>query len=189
MIKAIFFDLDGTIRHNDPRGSDVFADHAARLGLRLRADDLLRALRWEHLYWANSPDLKADRTRFDGDETGFWSHYSHRQLVALGASAGQATDMAGPMNAYMMDSYKPRSIVPEELPGMLHSLLDAGLSLGVISNRSKPFVDELDDLGLTPYFSYSLAGGEINAFKPQPADLSPRMRAAGLASIRGRLRG
>ena len=93
------------------------------------------------------------------------------------------------MHVYMMNSYKPRSIVPEELPAVLSSLRDAGLSLGVISNRSKPFVEELVDLGLAPYFPYSLAGGEINAFKPQPAIFLHACKQTGRGSIRGRLRG
>lgn len=168
MITVIFFDLDGTIRHTEPRGSDVFADHAARLGLRIRDDDLLRALRWEHLYWANSADLTADRARFDGDETGFWTHYSLRQLVALGASNKQAAEMAAPMNVYMSNSFKPRSIVPAELPPVLGELQAAGIRLGVISNRSKSYVDELAELGLAPYFPYALAGGEIDSWKPDP---------------------
>jgi HAD superfamily hydrolase (TIGR01549 family) len=168
MIKAIFFDLDGTIRLNEPRGSDIFADHAASLGLRLRDDDRLRALRWEHFYWANSPDLLADRQHFDGDETAFWARYAHRQLVALGASSRQAAEMAAPVNAYMMSSFKPRSVAPAELPAVLSSLQAADLVLGVISNRSHPYHDELAELGLAPYFPYLLAGGEIQVWKPDP---------------------
>lgn len=168
MISAIFFDLDGTLRHSEPRGSEVFADHAARLGLRIREDDLLRALRWEHFYWANSADLLDDRARFDGNETGFWTHYSHRQLVALGASNKQAAELATPMHVYMENSFRPISIVPAELPSVLHTLQDAGITLGVISNRSRSYADELVELGLSPFFPYSLAGGEIGCWKPEP---------------------
>jgi len=168
MLEAIFFDLDGTIRQNDPRGSEVFADHAARLGLRLREDDRMRAMRWEHFYWANSSDLRADRERFDGDETGYWTHYSHRQLVALGASNQQAADLSAPMNAYMMNSFKPGSVVPPEIPQVLRLLQAAGLKLGVISNRSQPYVEELAALGLDRFFAYSLAAGEIDLWKPEP---------------------
>ena len=60
-IRAIFFDLDGTLRHNIPSGGDVFADCALQLGLHVSHEDRLRAMRWEHYYWANSIDLKADR--------------------------------------------------------------------------------------------------------------------------------
>ena len=60
-IRAIFFDLDGTLRHNLPSGGDVFADYAFQLGLHISHEDRLRAMRWEHYYWAKSMDLKADR--------------------------------------------------------------------------------------------------------------------------------
>ncbi len=120
-------------------------------------------------YWANSPDLLADRARFDGDETGFWSHYSHRQLVALGASSKQAADMAAPMHA-LHDGLLTSLAVwsPRSSHAVLGSLQAADITLGVISNRRQPFVDELADLGLAPYFPYSLAGGEIGIWKPDP---------------------
>ena len=54
MIKAVFFDLDGTLRHNLPSGGEFFADYAIQLGLRATLEDRLRAMRWEHFYWANS---------------------------------------------------------------------------------------------------------------------------------------
>lgn len=169
MIEAIFFDLDGTIRLNEPRGTDVFADHAIDLGLRIRDDDRLRAFRWEHFYWANSPDLRDDRETAGADEGAFWARYAHRQLVALGASNQQAAAMAPRMNAFMMSSFKPRSIVPDELPAVLRSLQESGIVLGVISNRSQPYRDELTELGLAPFFPYALASGEIQIWKPDPA--------------------
>jgi FMN phosphatase YigB (HAD superfamily) len=168
MIKAIFFDLDGTIRHNDPRGSDVFAEHAAALGLRIRADDRLRAMRWEHYYWANSRDLRDDQGRYGRMSEDFWRRYSLRQLVALGASSKQALEFAQTMTQYMSDAYKPRSVVPDELHGVLKRLQESDYPLGVISNRDKPIQDEIAELGLAPYFAFSLASGEIGAWKPEP---------------------
>ena len=47
-IKAILFDLDGTLRHPIPNGSDVFNNHIVSLGLPISEDDKLRSLRWEH---------------------------------------------------------------------------------------------------------------------------------------------
>ncbi len=40
--------------------------------------------------------------------------------------------------------------------------------MGVISNREKPFQAEIELLGLSPYFDFSMAGGEVNAWKPEP---------------------
>src|SRR5512140_1113537 len=100
MIKAVFFDLDGTLRHSLPAGGEFFTDHAIRLGLRATEEDRLRAMRWEHFYWANSPDLKADRQAYPDDKV-FWSMYSRRQLVALGASNAQAEELAPQVTEYM----------------------------------------------------------------------------------------
>jgi HAD superfamily hydrolase (TIGR01549 family) len=199
MIKAIFFDVDGTIRHNEPRGGDVFAGQAERLGLRVREDDLLRAARWEHYYWARSGELKADQEEFarlsnggvirqanaqstagpeqpldDGAESSklgddFWLRYSHRQLVALGASDAQARALARPLHEFMKRSYNPVTVVPAELADVLRGLNETGWVLGVITNRSKPLGGLLEELGLASHFRYVLTGGEINAWKPQPA--------------------
>lgn len=168
MIKAIFFDLDGTLRQNEPRGSQVFAEHAAQLGLRVREDDRLRAMRWEHYYWANSRELKQDRARYDGNDAEFWTRYSHRQLVALGASGRQAGEMAPRLRQYMDARYNPQSSVPEEIPGVLRHLQNEGYALAIISNRREPYQEEVDALGLAPYFAFSLASGEIQIWKPDP---------------------
>jgi FMN phosphatase YigB (HAD superfamily) len=168
MIKAIFFDLDGTIRLNEPRGTDVFSEHAARLGLRVREDDLLRAMRWEHYYWANSHELKDDVEELGRLTDEHWLRYAHRQLVALGASTKEAQTLARKINEYMLAAYEPRSVVPEELPAVLEALTQAGIKLGVISNREKPLQDVLTEIGLIQHFPYSLASGEIRVWKPDP---------------------
>lgn len=168
MIKAIFFDLDGTIRLNEPRGTEVFTEHAARLGLRVREDDFRRAARWEHYYWAHSHELKEDNKELGRLTDEHWLRYSHRQLVALGASPKEAQELAPKLNEYMMAAYQPRSVVPEELPPVLQALTQAGIKLGVISNREKPLQEVLSEIGLIQHFPYSLAGGEIKAWKPDP---------------------
>ena len=166
MIRAVFFDLDGTLRHNLPAGGEFFADHAIRLGLRATEEDRLRAMRWEHFYWANSPDLKADKKAYPDDKI-FWHMYARRQLVALGASNVQADELAPLVTDYMSQAYKPQSVVPDELLRLL-PLLKEKYILGVISNREKPYLNEIQTLGLAPFFELVLAGGEVSMWKPEP---------------------
>jgi len=168
MIKAVFFDLDGTLRHNLPASGEVFADHAAALGLRIGREDRERLSRWEHFYWAQSPQMLEDRQQFDGRVSEFWTHYGHRQLVALGATTPQAEELAPQMTRYMLANYKPKSIVPPEVTRVLASLQDGGYRMAVISNRELNFQAEVEELGLASYFEFSLAGGEIKAYKPGP---------------------
>src|SRR5512138_3794899 len=75
-IKAIFFDLDGTLRHSVPHGGDVFSDYVTTLGLPLNDEDRRRGIRWEHLYWASSADLRDDLMAHSGETEKFWIEYS-----------------------------------------------------------------------------------------------------------------
>ena len=167
-IRAIFFDLDGTLRHNIPSGGDVFADCAFQLGLPISREDRLRAMRWEHYYWANSIDLKADKEIYPEENRGFWQNYCRRQLVALGASNRQVEEFASKVSQHMNDSYHPQSVVPEDVLQLLPQLQQAGYSMAVISNREKPYQHEIEALGIGSYFVFSMAGGEVNAWKPEP---------------------
>jgi HAD superfamily hydrolase (TIGR01549 family) len=167
-IRAIFFDLDGTLRHSVPSGGEVFTDYVATLGLRINEESRLRALRWEHFYWASSMDLRNDLLAHSTETEDFWIEYSRRRLMALGASAEWATEFAARTSRHMGEVYKPESIVPEDVRRTLPQLKESGYILGVISNRDKPFQDVLDDHGIGEFFDFSLAAGEVNVFKPDP---------------------
>ncbi len=165
-IKALLFDLDGTLRHSLPSGGEVFTDRAVQLGLLISDEDRIRTLRWEHFYWANSPDLQEDMQKFSGDNQEFWHNYSCRRLAALGATTHQVEELAPSISQYMEESYHPENAVPEELPEVLKVFKDAGLRMGVVSNRDNPYWELLEELGLCPFFEFSLAAGEVNSWKP-----------------------
>lgn len=167
-IKAIFFDLDGTLRHSVPSGGDIFNNYVRTLDLPVTEEDRLRALRWEMQYWANSPDLLDDLKTHDGEDEKFWIAYTRRRLLALGIPGAQADSLAPKVSAHMGEAYKPESIVPEDARRLLPELKAAGYLLAVISNRDKPFHDTLESHGLSEFFQFSLAGGEVDAFKPEP---------------------
>ena len=167
-IKAIFFDLDGTLRHSVPSGADVFTDYVTTLGLHVNEEARLRAMRWEHLYWASSVDLRDDLLAHSGETEKFWIEYSRRRLIALGASPQWALEIAPRTSMHMGEFYKPESVIPEDVRRALPQLKQAGYILGVISNRDKPFRDLLNDHGIGEFFDFSLAAGEVNVFKPDP---------------------
>jgi len=167
-IKAIFFDLDGTLRHNVPSGGEVFTDYVTALGLHVDDEARLRAMRWEHFYWASSVDLRDDLLAHSGETEKFWIEYSRRRLIALGASEEWAVEFASKTSMHMGEVYKPESIVPADVRRTLPQLKESGYILGVISNRDQPFQDVLDSHGIGEFFDFSLAAGEVNVFKPDP---------------------
>src|SRR5215204_569402 len=165
-IKAIFFDLDGTLRHSVPEGGQVFTAYVVSLGLPVNEEDRLRAVRWEHNYWASSVDLRNDLLAHSPDTDNFWIEYSRRRLIALGASPAWAAEIAPKASAHMGEMYRPESIVPEDVRRALPILKQTGYIMAVVSNREKPLQDTLDSHGLSEFFPYSLAGGEVNSYKP-----------------------
>jgi len=181
-IKAIFFDLDGTLRHNVPSGAEVFTDYVRALGLEVDGEARLRAVRWEHSYWASSVDLRDDLLAHSGETEKFWIEYSRRRLVALGASPESAVQFAPDVSKHMGEFYKPQSIVPEDVRRVLPQLKQAGYILAVISNRDKPFHDLLNDQGIAEFFDFSLAAGEVNAFKPEPEVFGHALRRVNLSA-------
>lgn len=167
-IKAIFFDLDGTLRHSVPHGGDVFSDYVATLGLQINQEDRIRGTRWEHFYWASSPDLRDDLMAHSGETENFWIEYSRRRLIALGASPAWAVTYAPKVSVHMGAEYRPESIVPDEVRETLVELKKAGYLMAVLSNRDKPFMDVLENHKISEFFDFSMAGGEVNSYKPEP---------------------
>jgi HAD superfamily hydrolase (TIGR01662 family) len=180
-IKAVFFDLDGTLRHSVPSGGEVFTDYVMTLGLPVNEEARLRALHWEHLYWASSVDLRDDLLAHSGDTEKFWIEYSRRRLIALGASSQWAREYAVKASMHMGEFYRPESIVPDDVRRALPQLKQEGYILAVISNRDKPFLDVLQEHGIDEFFDFSLAAGEVNSFKPEPGVFEHALRRANLS--------
>lgn len=181
-IKAIFFDLDGTLRHSVPSGGEVFTDYAMTLGLNVNDEARRRAIRWEHFYWASSQDLRNDLLAHSAETENFWIEYSRRRLLALGASEDWAMEVAPKISIHMGEVYKPESIIPPDVRRSLPQLKESGYLLGVISNRDKPFQELLEDHGIGEFFDFSMAAGEVNVWKPEPGIFEHGLRRVNLSA-------
>ena len=83
-IKAILFDLDGTLRHSLPTSGEVFLEHLKSIGLQVSEENRIRAEHWTHSYFAYSSELQSDLNVFKDDQKGFWINFTQRRLVASG---------------------------------------------------------------------------------------------------------
>ncbi|RJP49743.1 MAG: HAD family hydrolase [Anaerolineaceae bacterium] len=184
-IKSILFDLDGTLRIHLPSGGEVFNAYALSLGIALHPEDLTRAARWEHYYFAQSPEIKADGEKFKSqkfENDSFWINFGRRRLIVLGCSPVQAVELAPQFSAHMAEHYKPEVRVPEKVPALLADLKNAGYTLGMVSNRDKPFDEQLTEMGLREFFHFTLAAGEVNSFKPDRVIFEAALQRAGTSA-------
>ncbi len=178
-IRAVLFDLDGTLRHNKPSSVHAFFDYAVQFGLADSMEKRKAAARWAHYYWAQSADLADDLRIYQELEDPFWTNYSRRNLLAFDCEIECADELAPKMVTYMNDEYQPEDWVPEDVPTTLQSLSDSGYHLAVLSNRSQPCQDHLHGLGLLDYFDFAMVAGEINVWKPDPAVFQHALKRMG----------
>jgi HAD superfamily hydrolase (TIGR01549 family) len=183
-ITAVFFDLDGTLRFNEPLAIPTFHRHAAELGVEAGPDQLREAERWTHAYWASSNELLEDIETFGGWEQNgaFWANHARRHLLELGASEEAAEELAPIITRKMHRTYQPVDYVPEDVLPTLRDLRQAGCRLGLISNRYMPVGEIVARLGLEEFLEFSLAAGEVNLWKPDPRLLLYAASMAGIES-------
>jgi putative hydrolase of the HAD superfamily len=167
-ITTIAFDLDDTLRHNQPDAQTVFHDHAATLGTFGR-EERRNAQRWAHQYWANSEDLLSDIDSLTYETEAFWVNYGRRHLQALGFDEEQSQAHSNTMHSHMRENFRPQNTVHPDVPLALSHLRAKGYLLGVLTNRSKPIHNEMRTLGLDLHFDFFTTAAQLGAFKPDKA--------------------
>lgn len=178
-IETVIFDLDGTLRHNIPSADETVYNFAVQLGAPNSPACRREGARWAHFYWAQSQDLADDLERY-GDLNGeFWLNYSRRYLCNIGLLREQAENLAPELTRLMDENFSPQSQVHPQTFETLQSIRDAGFTLGLVSNRSQPFHEEIQELGLTPYFDFMYVAAEVNAWKPDPSIFARALSESG----------
>ena len=167
-IRAVLFDFDGTLRHNDPSAHEFFFDFAVDQGAQDSPENRRSALRWAHQYWNSKGGIITDTAEYGHDSPEFWLNYANQYLRAFNCPDEQAEDLAPALTRHMADRYDPDHRIDPEIPDLVEALRSSGLALAVVSNRNNPFTELMDTLGLTPYFDFAMAAGEVNSWKPDP---------------------
>ncbi len=165
-IRAILFDLDGTLLLSKPRMNDILAQFAIEYRAADTQDDRHKAERWLHYYWAQSAESQFDFEKFGDLNLGFWENHTRRYLIAYGYQPDQAEKDAPEIYRRIVEEYEPHPWIPPDALEVLRSLKEAGFTLGIVSNRYHPLDEELKKNGLEPYISFHLVAGEVNSWKP-----------------------
>ncbi|MBI5950493.1 MAG: HAD family hydrolase [Chloroflexi bacterium] len=181
-IKAVFFDLDGTLLHYLPTSGEVMLQYLRGNGFCIPEEDRIRAEHWVHFYFAHSPEIQEDDKKFGEDTKGFWGNFTRRRLIALGIPCDQADGLAPQVADYMSETYKPQIQVPEDARLLLELLKESGYVLGMVSNRENDYREEMQKLNLDCYFRFFLAGGEVNSFKPDARIFEHALGLAGMSA-------
>ncbi|MBX3057777.1 MAG: HAD family hydrolase [Anaerolineae bacterium] len=164
-IKAVFFDLDGTLRIPSPGPTAAFIHFARSLDIEIPPAAEHRVKVWAHEYWGHETLVKQDMEQYDID--GFWINYS-KQLLEKVDARQDLTTRATLVRQWFDTEYKPQVACAPGAKQLLAALKQAGYIVGLISNRPQPLHDDVTQLGLNEFFDLMLAAGEIGYWKPDP---------------------
>jgi len=180
-ITTVIFDFDGTIRHSDPRGADVFHQYVTESGFFFSEDQRKSAERWLHYYWAQSPELAEDIDRYGDSENGdFWRQHARRHVLLLGVPEDEVENLSEEVTEKMRSGYDSVDCIPEDVPATLKALKVNGYKLAVVSNRHENFSDILDKYEILAYLDLVLAAGEVGWWKPDPRLLQHAVEKLGV---------
>jgi putative hydrolase of the HAD superfamily len=167
-IKAVTFDVGGTLIRPQPSVGHVYAEVAARHGLKGASPDELNrrfSIAWRRLKNFN---------------------HSREEWSALVEQTFGGPDKKPPGDAFFEDLYQrfrePAAwhIFEDTVPA-LGALASLGVNLGVISNWDERLRPLLEQLGLARYFEAIIISCEVGFTKPSPVIFEVAARKLGLA--------
>lgn len=169
-IRAVLFDLDGTLLHSQPPSIEMFYQAVSSFGIELSHEQRRVGRRWTHWYWAESDDLHADLDLFGGtyDNAEFWARHAWRHLTSMGVQDEQARQLGPVITHELRQREQPQEYIPDDARATLQDLQSQGIHLGLVSNRRNPLHDIAARHDVSHHFDLLLAAGEVGAWKPDP---------------------
>jgi putative hydrolase of the HAD superfamily len=176
-IRAILFDLDGTLILSQPNPASQFVAFCERLGHSLEGEAAARRLeRWQHRYWADRKQVQADVDTHGEDN--FWRALYVQQLNVLGI-AGPLEDYAARLEGWFSHDVTFTTAIPDDIVSTLRHLRGRDLIVGLVSNRTRPLTGVVTEHGFDGLFDFTLSAGEAASWKPEPGIF---LQAASLAN-------
>ncbi len=164
--KAVFFDLDGTLRIPSPSPTEAFVQFA-RSEIGSIDDETARRLKiWAHRYWGGDVSIQKEMERLG--ENSFWVNYSQQMLEMVRLTDNLQAN-ARRVRKWFDSEYAPEVRLAAGAIELFTELKSTDTILGVISNRPQPFHDVLAELEISDWFDITLAAGEVGHWKPNRA--------------------
>ena len=164
-LKAVFFDLDGTVIVPEPSPIDAFLLLAHSIGIQIDSFTERKVRLWTHRYWGNDNRANTDRANLSKDD--FWLNYSKLLLQKVNAKKDLEINALKVRN-WFYNQYKPNVNLAPEILDLLTFLKNKNYRLGIITNRAESIQGVLSEFGLESFFDSVVVAGEIGYWKPNP---------------------
>jgi putative hydrolase of the HAD superfamily len=180
MIKAVLFDVYGTIAGWQPSRYEIQKEACAAFGLaeKITPDGILKGYGAADSFMTAENSVSPIRLRDEQGTAAFFGEYE--RLVLEGCAIQVSPERA--LEIFAKVRQVPYNLVPfDDVIPTLTTLRERGLIVGLISNIDQPGRELMDDLGLTEYLDFAVTSGEIGAEKPNAVVFHAALDRAGVA--------
>lgn len=164
-IRALFFDLYGTLAHFEPSREKIQVSAAVEHGHSITEKGVTKGYKVADEFMANQNAIRAVRSMSHTEQSIFFTRYE--QHVLEGAGLHVDSDTANRIWQSVRSQHYSMALFPDVLPSLL-TLTKKGLTLGILSNMATTGDVIGLDLGLTGKVSMIITSFEIGFEKPHP---------------------
>ena len=177
MLKAVFFDLYGTIAGFEPTRFEVQSQACAEFGITLTREGVLRGYADADAYLSRENAILPMGRRTPDQKTAVFEEYVQR--VIRGSGVEVSLETAG--KVWRRIQQMPHGLAPflDSAP-TLRALRGRGLLTGLISNMDAGGDEIVDQLGLAGLFDLAVTSGDVGAAKPSPVIFRAALSRAGV---------
>ena len=178
MIKAIFFDLYGTLAGFKPSRYEIQSEACANFGITLTEKGVLKGYGRADSFMTQQNKTYPLRRMSKAERFDFFCEYEKRVIEGSGVdidleTAGQIwnTVRAIPYGMVIFDDVWP----------VLDDLKSRNFSLGVLSNMNRSGSELLEEFNLSNYMAFAVTSLEVGVEKPNPLMFKKALEIAGVS--------
>ena len=162
-LKAVLFDVYGTLAGFDPPREQIQAQALEHFGLEVTASGIDAGYHMADAFMTRQNATKPVRTMSGNEQREFFALFE--QLVLQGAGHEVDLALAGEIWFEVRKQEYRITLFPDVIDG-LDRIRSSGLIVGVVSNMNSTAQRLCDDMGLTGHVDFAVTSGEIGVEKP-----------------------
>ena len=165
MIRAVFFDLYGTLAGFSPSRFEIQSEAASLFGLALTEEGVLRGYADADRFMAEQNAREPLRLLDQEEKERFFVEYERRVLAGSGIDV--ESELAAAVWRRVRRARHELRLYPDVVP-TLANLRGLGIVLGVISNMNRTGTALSADVGLVDLVDFVVTSLDVGAEKPGP---------------------
>ena len=177
-VRAVFFDLYGTLATFDPPREIIQANAAAQFGLELTPEGVDRGYHLADQFMSRQNATAPVRHMSLAEQAQFFAKFE--QLVLEGAGHTVDLETAAAVWKKVRTQRYDLALFGDVIPS-LGRIRNSGFLAGLISNVNSSGTALADSMGLTGHVDFAVTSGDAGVEKPHPAIFRAALSTAGAA--------